>query len=1196
MTVNENKLENTPTGGALVGKRKGQTMIHNKGSMSGYLVGKTHAEGGIKAINKSTGQPLEMQGGEVVITAPAVSDQTKHQFDGKMMTNREILSTINERGGGVAFAEDGMEIPFEMHFSGESYNFGGKMVSDHDIAYELSQCDCEHKMKPGGHLAKNMSLEDIAKMHNVSMRQINKQVSYGMEAESEHTSSEGEQLRIVKDHLYENPNYYTILKTAGLENGGGLNKITYKTDNEIYANDLMKYADLQGIEASKKVVRDYYFITTNSVIEPRESMPNKLKSLVVAKMENGAKLDKEDLVKDSKSGNTPARDLNNYNDVMDVGVDSEVGGQNGLAFENGGGVNELKIDKDLLREDFEKIKNSPLFRGSYPFLYDDANSNSNGVSIKIEGSQTIYDPSFREYKTVGKYSDTRDILEALAQMPNRNYSYKVRIHEIPVKEVDNVNELNRWDDSVVVNETEFYLIPEKLKKQLETGGDVNYDKGGQTLSAEVFEWDKVPTNYRNISKVKKVPFTNNPLDKGLDSIISPFLGKDIYRPSMMGVNFDENGITATNAFVLITLPYPNEKYNGIYDINKVKKEKSSEILLINENYPKYQNIIPNFKDAGTPYLISVYKLLQYTKTAMNYANKVTHAISYKFGDNEAIGFNGQLLSEVLTTVLKLGHEKIYIFAKLGNRAIILSPNKEYELGSDEILLTMPVMLTSTYSSIKGYGTEDVEYNRSLKAYFDFNDNEIHNADGSIANFEMQYENNLSVDDSYLALLSKITNKVNRIPILGYAKVENNKMSATDLDISLIVKDVNMPDGIYEIVNKAPNITMQPIEDFPKLATFNKDEYISKGSEETRKFTAFEFVTFSEVFEFYLDKLLLSVGDDDLRPIMSGISLKKTAQNEIFLVATNAHTLCKINFTQYCEFEKDDRELEYVFPVKYLKDFMKLVDGSLHFKCNVGNIFIEAQNLQYNAKLIDGKYPNYDAVIPKDNTKKIVFDHVAMNKCMKSPEVASQVAKYKGDNSIKFDFVNDGNVLFLKIRKDVGYNRDMELIDKIKLCDIDFNYEKVSTYINLDQSIFLLMPVKDDFTENQYFAFRKNFFDVMLKTITDTEVECYFSEPNRGCVFTIDAIDYKKTLPEEKTKQQPKKLAKSKKQEENVEKTQLNEAIQTLVMLAELENDEQQRKEIYEALEILNMLKEQNFEDGGQLGNKLVFEPIKTPLN
>ena len=1152
MIVNENKLENTPTGGALVGKRQGQTMIHNKGSMSGYLVGKTHAEGGIKAINKSTGQPLEMQGGEVVITAPAVSDQTKHKFDGKMMTNREILSTINERGGGVAFAEDGMEIPTEMHFSGTSYNYGGKMLSDHDIAYQLSQCGCEHEMKNGGgvkttrvvtykdkynrkyNYPKNTShtLEEISKDTNVSMKGLQQIYNKGIGAYKTNPSS-------VRPNV---------------------------KSKEQWAMARV-YSAVMGGKASK--------VDSNEL-----------------KMNLGGGVRKDSLVKDSKSGNTPARDLNNYNDVMDVGVDSEVGGVNGLAFENGGGINELKIDKDLLREDFEKIKNSPLFRSSYPFLYDNANSNSNGVSIKIEGSQTQYDPSSENYETFGKYSDSREVLQALAQIPNRNYSYKVRTQTMRIEEADNLNELNTWDSSVVVNETEFYLIPEKLKKQFENGGFMSevYDKGGQTLSAEVFEWDKVPSNYRNISKVKKVPFTNNPLDKGLDSIISPFLSNDLLKPKFQGINFDENGITATNAHILITLPYPNDKYNGIYDINKIKKTKSEELILIDESFPNYSTIIPK-SDTLKSYEVDVYKLLQYTKTALNYANKITNVIYYKFSDNEKIAFNGKFVLEILNTLLKLGHERVYLFINSSTKGVVFSPNRNYILGSDEIILLMPVMLNSTY-----YGSEDVEYNRSLKAYFDFNDNEIHNADGSIANFEMKYENNLSVDDSYLALLSKITNKNNRLAVLAYAKVENNKMSATDLDISLIVKDVNMPDGLYEIVNKAPNITMYPIEDFPNLATFNKDEYISRGSEDTRKFTAFEFITFSEVFEFYLDKLLLSVGDDDLRPIMNGISIKKTAQNEIFLVATNAHTLCKINFTQYCEFEKDDRELEYVFPVKYLKDFMKLVDGSLHFKCNVGRIFIESQNLEYNAKLIDGKYPNYDAVIPKDNTKKIVFDHVAMNNCMKSPEVASQVAKYKGDNSIKFDFVNDGNVLFLKIRKDVGYNRDMEFIDKIKLCDIDFNYEQVSTYINLDQSIFLLMPVKDDFTENQYFAFRKNFFDVMLKTITDTEVECYFSEPNRGCVFTIEAIDYKKTLLEEKTKQQPKKLAKSKKEAIDVEKTQLNEAIQTLVMLAELEEDDQQRKEIYEALEILNMLKDNSYEDGGQLGKKLVFEPIRTPLN
>jgi DNA polymerase III sliding clamp (beta) subunit (PCNA family) len=778
---------------------------------------------------------------------------------------------------------------------------------------------------------------------------------------------------------------------------------------------------------------------------------------------------------------------------------------------------------------------------------------------------------------------------------------------------DSVNPDIRFDDGGSVGvEINNPALKDELsnleKTNYATGGniksnDVNmegdstemiFDDGGQVISAEVFEWEKVPTNYRNTSKVKKVPFTNNPLDKGLDSIVSPFLGKDELKLSMNGINFDENGITATNAHILITLPYPNKKYDGIYDINKVKKQKSNELVLINENYPKYQNIIPEYKEAGVPYLVSVYKLLQYTKSAINYANKTSLAIAYKFGDNQVIGFNGKYLIEVLTTALKLGHEKIYVFISKNNRAILLSPNKEYELGNDELLLIMPLMLNTNYTTINGYGTEDLDYNRSLKAYYDFNDDEIHNADGSVAEFKMEYKNNLLVDDKYLALLSKITSKNNRIPILNYAKVENGRMTAFDLNVSLTIKDVNMPNGIYEIYKNAPNITMQPLDDFPKETIFYRDEYHTHFGQ--KRPTAFEFVTFSEVFEFYLDKLLLSVGKDDLRPVMSGICIKKTSNNELFLVTTNANTLCKINITEYCEFEKDDRELEYILPVKYLKDFVKLADGSLDFKCNLSNIFIDSDNLQFVARTIDGKYPNYEAVIPKQNDKMMVFDHVKMNNCLKSKEVVDAVSKYKADKSIFLELVNEGNILYLKVVKEIRFNTDYELIEKIKLCEIDFNYQKVNTNITYEQSLFLLMPVKDDFKQNQYFAFRKNFFDVMLETITDTEVECYFTEPNRAYIFPIDAIDYKKTLPEEKTKNQPKKIAKKKKEAETQEKKEIREAIETLMMLAEIQENAEDRKDIYEAIEILNLLKEDSYEYGGGLGKNLHFEPIKTPLN
>jgi hypothetical protein len=562
MIVNENKLETTPSGGALVGKRNGQTMIHNKGSMSGYLVGKTHAEGGIKAINKSTGQPLEMQGGEVVITAPAVSDQTKRKFEGKMMTNREILSAINEKGGGISFAQGG-ELPSEMHFSGASYKYGGKMLSDHDIAYELSQCGCEHEMKKGGGVRTTKVVTYKDKYNR----------KYNYPKNTSHTLKE-----ISKD---------TNVSMKGLRQIYNKGIGAYKTNpSSVRPNVKSKeqwamarvYSAVMGGKASK--------VDSNEL-----------------KMNVGGGVRKDSLVKDSKSGNTPARDLNNYNDMMDVGVDGEVGGENGLAFLKGG-------------------------------------------------------------------------------------------------EIENV---------------------------------------------EILNWDDVPTEFKKRSKVKKVPFTNDPMDKGLYDIIMPFLSYNDLRPALMGVIFDENGISATDAHLLITLPYPNKKYEGVYDLKWAIKNKADKPILMNYPYPNYKQIIPySYQYGATPYEVSTYKLLEYTKSALKYSNKEIQGISYKFGDNESIGFNGKLLVKILTTALKLGHEKLYAYISTPNKVVVLTPSKNYEFGKDELLLIMPIMLQSQYVNLNSYGTEDEDFKRSLKVYYDFNDDEIHNADGSVADFDMNSKKNTSV--------------------------------------------------------------------------------------------------------------------------------------------------------------------------------------------------------------------------------------------------------------------------------------------------------------------------------------------------------------------------------------------------------------------------------------------------------------------
>jgi hypothetical protein len=52
---------------------KGGKLIETKDAKNGgYLVGRSHKDGGIKGVNVDTGDPIEVEGGEVVITKPAV--------------------------------------------------------------------------------------------------------------------------------------------------------------------------------------------------------------------------------------------------------------------------------------------------------------------------------------------------------------------------------------------------------------------------------------------------------------------------------------------------------------------------------------------------------------------------------------------------------------------------------------------------------------------------------------------------------------------------------------------------------------------------------------------------------------------------------------------------------------------------------------------------------------------------------------------------------------------------------------------------------------------------------------------------------------------------------------------------------------------------------------------------------------------
>ena len=176
-------------------KKTKEMITHKSGSAGGMLVGNRHSEGGIKAINKSSNTPLEMEGGEVVITRNAVSDEKKYEFEGEMLTNREILSKINESGGGVSFAK------------------GGDIMS---------------KFK------KPMSIEEIANEYGIDSQYVENQLEIGTKHELEHTNDKEIANIIALHHIGEKPNYYELVEKYKLEQGGQPSKFWHKSEKETY--------------------------------------------------------------------------------------------------------------------------------------------------------------------------------------------------------------------------------------------------------------------------------------------------------------------------------------------------------------------------------------------------------------------------------------------------------------------------------------------------------------------------------------------------------------------------------------------------------------------------------------------------------------------------------------------------------------------------------------------------------------------------------------------------------------------------------------------------------------------------------------------------------------------------------------------------------------------------------------------------
>ena len=142
----------------------------------------------------------------------------------------------------------------------------------------------------------------------------------------------------------------------------------------------------------------------------------------------------------------------------------------------------------------------------------------------------------------------------------------------------------------------------------------------------------------------------------------------------------------------------------------------------------------------------------------------------------------------------------------------------------------------------------------------------------------------------------------------------------------------------------------------------------------------------------INTTLFASGNDDLRPVMSGIFFQFSSESLTF-VATDAHKLVR-----YSRFDlKSEETGEFIMPKKplqILKNTLSVIEDEITIEYNDTNAQYRFGDSTLNCRLIDGKYPNYEAVIPKENPNQMTLNRNDFLNSVKRVSIFSNKTTYQ----------------------------------------------------------------------------------------------------------------------------------------------------------------------------------------------------------
>jgi len=340
----------------------------------------------------------------------------------------------------------------------------------------------------------------------------------------------------------------------------------------------------------------------------------------------------------------------------------------------------------------------------------------------------------------------------------------------------------------------------------------------------------------------------------------------------------------------------------------------------------------------------------------------------------------------------------------------------------------------------------------------------------------------------LQLFQGIVERKNTIPILANVLLEANgaevKMLATDLEVGLRSRctatvskggSLTLPaKKLYEIIKALPETDVRIEEDKggvkvaadrfdSRMQTLPREDFPTLPDAPGQSTTPGATLP-RESLRRMIEKTQFAITGEDTRYFLNG-ALFILRADSMALVSTDGHRLAYISVArEKAKGAKADDENRVILPRKTLLELGRLLaeggEGDIRYERGENHLFFGVSDRLLISRMIDGQFPAFERVIPKNNDKHVEFDRDRLTSAVKRVALLSN----ERSRAVKFQ-IDKGKVEIASSSPEFGEAKEVLMVDyaaaPVTIC---FNAQYVLDFLSVVETESVSLDFKDEMSQ------------------------------------------------------------------------------------------------------------------------------------